>query len=80
MGGYSGVLGGTVAGGITSDALGAVPVTKAGDKSPTLVDGTVINPGMTTPRQHIATSCVIVLLGAFLLLGGARFLRNARIA
>jgi hypothetical protein len=67
--------------GITSDALGAVPVTKHGDAHATLVDGTVIQPGSgTTPRQHLFTSAAIVLVAAFILLGGARFLRNARIA
>ena len=71
----------SITSGIASDALGSVPVTKSGDRRKTLADGTIVSPGgAQSPRQHLFTSAAIIVVAALILLCGARFLRNARIA
>jgi hypothetical protein len=75
MGEFIGTL---TAGNIASDVMGAVPVKDPATGARTTSDGTPVS--ATTPRGHVYTAAFIVLGAMFVLLGGARFLRDARIA
>jgi hypothetical protein len=75
MGGFVGTL---TAGAIASDVMGAVPVKDPATGAKTTADGTPVN--ATTPRGHLYASAGIVIAAMGILLGGARFLRDARIA
>lgn len=76
MGGFVGTL---TAGAIATDVAGAVPVKDPSTGAKMTADGTVVN-ATTTPRGHLYTSALIVVGAMGLLFGGARVLRDARIA
>lgn len=64
---------------IPTPSSGTFPATSGSARAKATADGTPVNPNVT-PRQHLFMSAFIVVLAMVILLGGSRFLRDARIS